>query len=50
MAACAPQPTTSVDLSELNFDGLVEVKSKYFSAAFMRPGVNFSDYQELLCE
>jgi len=48
MSACAPQPTTSVDLSDANFDGLQEIKSKYFSAAFVRPGIDFSDYQELL--
>ncbi len=48
MSACAPQPTTPIDLSETNFDGLNEVKSKYFSAAFVRPGIDFSDYGELL--
>ena len=48
MSACAPQPTTPIDLSATNFDGLQEVKSKYFSAAFVRPGINFSDYRELL--
>lgn len=48
LSACAPQPTTSIDLSDTNFDGLQEVKSAYFSAAFVRPGVNFGDYQELL--
>lgn len=48
MAACAPQPTTSVDFSATNFDGLQEIKSKHFSAAFVRPGVDFSDYRELL--
>ena len=46
--ACAPQPTSPVDLSGTNFDGLQEINSAYFSAAFMRPGVNFNDYQELL--
>lgn len=48
LSACAPQPTTPIELPKTNFDGLREIKSKYFSAAFMRPGVNFSDYQELL--
>jgi hypothetical protein len=48
MSACAPQPTTPIELPETNFDGLEEVKSKYFSAAFVRPGINFSDYRELL--
>ena len=48
LSACAPQPTIPLDLPESNFDGLQEVKSKYFSAAFIRPGVNFNDYQDLL--
>ncbi len=48
MSACAPQPTTPIDLSETNFDGLQEVSSRHFSAAFVRPGVDFGDYQELL--
>jgi hypothetical protein len=48
MSACAPQPRTPIDLSETNFDGLEEVSSRHFSAAFMRPGVDFTDYQELL--
>ncbi len=48
MSACAPQPTTPIDLSETNFDGLEEISSRHFSAAFMRPGVDFTDYQELL--
>ncbi len=48
ISACAPQPTTPIDLSETNFDGLEEVKSKYFSAAFVRPGISFSNYKELL--
>ncbi len=48
MSACAPQPTIPLDLPKTNFDGLEEIRSRHFSAAFMRPGVNFSDYQELL--
>jgi hypothetical protein len=48
MSACAPQPTIPIDLPETNFDGLEEIRSKYFSAAFVRPGVDFSDYRELL--
>ena len=48
MSACAPQPTTPIDLPKTNFDGLEEIKSKYFSAAFVRPGVDFSHYRELL--
>jgi hypothetical protein len=48
MSACAPQPTIPIDLPKTNFDGLEEVSSRFFSAAFMRPGVDFTDYQELL--
>lgn len=48
VAACAPQPTTSIDLPTTNIDGLSEVKSRYFSAAFVRPEVDFSAYQEVL--
>jgi hypothetical protein len=48
MSACAPQPTIPIDLPKTNFDGLEEVSSRHFSAAFLRPGVDFTDYQELL--
>ena len=48
MSACAPQPTIPIDLPKTNFDGLEEISSRYFSAAFIRPGVNFSHYRELL--
>jgi hypothetical protein len=48
LSACGPQPTIPIDLPEINFDGLEEVRSRFFSAAFIRPGVDFTDYQELL--
>ena len=48
LSACAPQATAPVDLPQTNFDGLQEVASKYFDAAFVRPGVDFGRYRELL--
>ncbi len=48
LSACAPQATAPVDLSQTSFDGLQKVASKYFDAAFVRPGVDFGRYRELL--
>jgi len=48
LSACAPQPTLPVDVAATNIDGLQEVQSTYFSAAFVRPGVDFGNYQQLL--
>ena len=48
LSACAPQPTMPIDLSSFTFDGLEKVESRHFSAAFVRPGVDFSHYQQLL--
>jgi hypothetical protein len=48
IAACAPQPTVPVDVPSTDLDGLQQVSSKYFDAAFVRPGVDFSRYRQLL--
>jgi len=48
LCACAPQPSVPVAVPETDLDGLAKVPSKYFGAAFIRPGADFSRYQELL--
>ncbi len=48
VGACAPQPSVPVAVPTTDLDGLESVSSKYFDAAFVRPGVDFSRYQELL--
>jgi len=48
VGACTPQTSVPVTVPTTNLDGLESVSSKYFSAAFIRPGVGFSRYQELL--
>lgn len=48
LPACAPQPTERLDTSTVRLDGLQEISSKFFDAAFVRPGVDFGRYRELL--
>jgi len=48
VGACAPQPSVPVAVPTTDLDGLESVAAKYFDAAFIRPGVDFSAYQELL--
>ena len=48
LCACAPQPSVPVAVPATDLDGLGKVSSKYFDAAFVRPGVDFNHYQELL--
>ncbi len=35
---------------QASLDGLSQIKSKYFDAVFIRPGVDFSQYRQLLVE
>ena len=48
LCACAPQPSLPITETATDLDGLGKVSSKYFGAAFVRPGADFSRYQELL--
>jgi len=48
VSACAPQPTVPVASSTNDVDGLVQVSSRYFDIAFVRPGVNFGHYKKVL--
>jgi hypothetical protein len=48
VGACAPQPGIPVTVPATDLDGLESVSSKYFGAAFIRPGADFSRYQEIL--
>jgi hypothetical protein len=46
--ACGPQPTRPMPAGEINVEGLQEISARNFEAAFMRPGVTFSDYGKLM--
>jgi len=48
LCACAPQPSVPVAVPATDLDGLGKVSSRYFDAAFVRPGIDFSRYQELV--
>ena len=48
LSACVQQPSMPVELPTTNPDGLQEVSSTFFSAAFVRPGIDLSSYKELL--
>ena len=48
LCACAPQPSLPITETATDLDGLGKVSSKYFGAAFIRPGADFSRYQELV--
>ena len=48
VSACAPQPTVPVATSTNAVDGLVQVSSRYFDIAFVRPGVDFGHYKKVL--
>ena len=48
VSACAPQPTEPLAVSSSNLDGLHSVSSRYFDAAMVRSGVDFSHYQGIL--
>ncbi len=48
VCACTPQPLLPVTAPTTDLDGLESVSSKYFGAAFIRPGADFSRYQEIL--
>jgi len=48
MVACGPQPTQSLPTGDVNIEGLQAVTARNFEAAFVRPGVDFSNYNKLL--
>jgi hypothetical protein len=48
VAACGPQPTQPLPKGDVNIEGLQSVTAKNFEAAFVRPGVDFSNYNKLL--
>jgi hypothetical protein len=48
VAACGPQPTQPLPKGEVNIEGLQAVTARNFEAAFVRPGVDFSNYNKLL--
>jgi len=48
LAACGPQPTQPLPKGEVNIEGLQAVTARNFEAAFVRPGVDFNNYNKLL--
>jgi hypothetical protein len=48
LAACGPQPTRPVDIGSADIEGLQQVQSRHSSAAFVRPGVDFSRYDGVI--
>ena len=48
ISACGPQPTQPRPTGEVNVEGLQEVSARAFEAAFLRPGVTFSNYSKLM--
>lgn len=49
-SGCAPQPTQAIADTGVNAEGLQIVNSRYFSAAYARPGVDFRHYRGVLVE
>lgn len=49
-SACGPQPTQPAPSGEVNIEGLQQVRSRNFEAAFVRPGVTFAAYDKLMVE
>ena len=48
IGACGPQSTQPAPTADVNIEGLSEVSSRRFEAAFLRPGVTFSNYNNLM--
>ncbi len=46
-SACGPQPTQPKPTDAVNIEGLQQVSSRNFEAAFVRPDVRFGDYRKL---
>lgn len=50
LVACGPQPTQPRPTGAVNIEGLQQVRSQNFEAAFVRPGVRFGDYRKLMVD
>lgn len=50
LAGCAPQPSQPIADTGVNAEGLQQVRSRYFDAAYARPGVDFGHYRGVLVE
>ena len=48
LSACAPQATQPITGTDVDAEGLQTVKSRYFSTALARPGVDFSHYRGVI--
>jgi len=49
-SGCGPQPTQPTPIGEVDIEGLQQVPARNFEAAFVRPGVTFTDYTKLKVE
>ena len=50
VGACSLQPTQPKPTGEVNIEGLQAVSARNFEAAFVRPGVRFSNYKGLMVD
>jgi hypothetical protein len=48
LVACGPQPTRPVDTGSADIEGLQQVQARHATAAFLRPGVDFSHYDGVI--
>jgi len=48
LSACGPQPTKPIDKSSFDFEGLQQVPTRNFTAAFGRPGADFTVYDGVI--
>jgi hypothetical protein len=49
-SGCGPQPVQPKPAGEVNIEGLQAVSARNFEAAFVRPGVRFTDYRKLMVD
>lgn len=50
VGACSLQPTQPKPTGEVNIEGLQAVSARNFEAAFVRPGIRFSNYKKLMVD
>lgn len=48
LAGCAPQPTEPAQVPSMAYEGLEPVSSRYFDLAYVRPGVQFDRYRQVV--
>jgi hypothetical protein len=48
MSGCGPQPARPTEINSADIEGLQQARTTAFSAAFMRPGVDFTIYRGVI--